>query len=106
MGHIYEFGNGVKQDPVKAAGLYRTAAEHDLVTAQLELGYLYRSGRGVPQDYFEAAKWFRKAAEQGHPIGENTIGYMYYCEKALAAIIDKQPTGSRKQQSRTMRRRR
>ena len=91
---------------MKAAGLYRKAAEHGLVTAQLELAHLYLSGKGVQRDYFEAARWFRLAAEQGNPIGENVSALCTFVVKASAAIIDKQPTGSRKRQSRTMRWRR
>ena len=73
-----EFGNGVHRDPEKAAELYRKAAEHGVVNAQLELAHLYQAGKGFQHDYFEAAKWYRRAAEQGHPVGENAIGVMYY----------------------------
>jgi len=82
LGHMYEGGNGVHRDPVKAAEFYSQAAEHGLVTAQIELAGLYLSGKGV-QDNFEAAKWFRRAAEQGHPVGENAIGYMYWSGKGV-----------------------
>jgi len=99
LGHIYEFGNGVKRDPEKAAGLSRTAAEHDLVTAQLELGYMSRTGKGVPQEYFEAAKWFRKPLSRGIQSARMLSAICTTAAKASDAIIKKQPTGFRKRHS-------
>lgn len=84
LGLMYEYGKGVRQNPVKAAELYRIAAEHGVAYAQLELASLYRIGKGVQQDYLEAARWFRRAAEQGNPTGENALGCMYFHGEGVA----------------------
>ena len=65
LGLRYMQGDGVPQDPAKAAALYRVAAERGSSVAQFHLGLAYRSGKGVEQDDAEANEWFRRAADQG-----------------------------------------
>ena len=72
------------------------------MTAQLELGYMNRTGKGVPQDYFEATKWFRKPLSRGIQSARMLSAICTTAAKASDAIIKMQPTGFRKQHSRTM----
>src|SRR5690349_14435704 len=65
LGVRYAEGNGVSQDYLKAAELYRKAADRGYAPAQYSLAYLYENGLGVTQDLAEALSWYRKAAEQG-----------------------------------------
>src|SRR3546814_8809251 len=52
-----QYGRGVERDLVKAAELYRAAAEQGLAEAQHNLGYLYERGLGVGRNPAEAAVW-------------------------------------------------
>jgi TPR repeat protein len=51
---------------VKAAQLFRKAAEAGSPEGQFEFGLCLRDGKGVPQDLAGAKDWFRKAAGAGH----------------------------------------
>jgi len=77
LGEMYEFGQGVKRDPVQAFDWYRKAADQGLVAAQHNLGRSYNFGTGVNQDFKVAERWYRKAAEQGHTQAMFFLGTMY-----------------------------
>ena len=62
---------------VKAAELYRQAAEGGQVNAQNNLGLLYEDGKGVKKDLAEAVKWYRKAADNGECNAMFNLGSMY-----------------------------
>jgi TPR repeat protein len=64
MGVLSLLGQGVPQDPRKAADWFEKAAAQDEPNSQVNLGVLYFQGTGVDKDYARAVKWFRKAAEQ------------------------------------------
>ncbi len=65
LGVMYEKGQGVAQDDVKAARWYRRAAEQGVAEAQSALGDAYHIGRGVMQNYIHAHMWFDLAAARG-----------------------------------------
>lgn len=73
----YAEADGVEQDAVQAASLYRRAAEAGNPAAQLALGMAYRDGVGVPQDDQEALGWIRKAAGAGNAGARFVLGIMY-----------------------------
>ena len=73
----YEYGNGVRQNQVRAAAWYRKAAEQGHVEAMYALGWMYDEGRGVPQDYERGFHFFKRAAELGHAGAEAEIGNSY-----------------------------
>lgn len=77
MGRIFETGDGVDENFVKAAKWYRKAAQQNIVQAQYHLGSLYASGLGVRQSYEKAIQCFRKAAAQGYTPAKNRLGVMY-----------------------------
>jgi CHAT domain-containing protein/TPR repeat protein len=77
LGGIYERGEGVPLDAVRAAEHYRVAADSGEPMAQLSLGQLYRDGTGVERNDVEAAAWLRRAAEQGQPNAALALGTAY-----------------------------
>ena len=67
---------GVKADPERAVGYYRSAAAEGYAQAQYGLGRAYTYGRGVEKDLGQAFKWFRKSAENNLGDGQFQVGYM------------------------------
>jgi len=61
----YRGGLIVAKDPLKAATLYRRAADQGSGVAQKVLGDLYAEGAGVPRDFASACAWWGRAAWQG-----------------------------------------
>jgi hypothetical protein len=61
---MYDKGQGVPQDFVEAAKLYRKAADQGDADAQYALGDMYGEGKGVPQNYVRAYTWYNLAASQ------------------------------------------
>ena len=80
---MYQNGEGVPQDPSRAASWYRRAAEQGDSMAQSNLGSIYRQGRGVPQNYAEATSWYRRAAEQGDIKAQHNLAIMYWEGKGV-----------------------
>jgi uncharacterized protein len=83
-GEQYFNGRAVDRDYVKAAEMYRRAADAGHAKAQASLGWMYLQGWGVSRDDTEAVKWFnkaadpiRKAAEQGEAEAQGYLGAMY-----------------------------
>jgi hypothetical protein len=71
---------GRTKDTVKAAAIYRKAAERGDASAQFNLAIMYDHGWGVHQDYSQSAVWYRKAAEQGFAAAQYNLG-VAYCEE-------------------------
>lgn len=65
LARLYSLGEVVRRNPIKAAELYRKAAERGNSDAQEELGMIYRIGEGVIRDDVEALKWLTLAAVGG-----------------------------------------
>ena len=63
LGFMYETGEGVPEDDVKAAQWYEKAAQQGEPNAQNNLGLLYAFGKGVRKDLVQAYFWFDIAAE-------------------------------------------
>jgi len=61
---MYELGEGVIQDYVKAAEWYQKAADQNYGQAQNSLGTLYHQGKGVAQDLVKAHMWYNLATTQ------------------------------------------
>jgi len=66
IGFMYANGNGVAQDPVKAAKWLHQAAERCDIDAQFTLGMFYAKGQGVEKNEAESLRWYRIAAAQDH----------------------------------------
>ena len=61
---MYENGRGVPKDYIKAAEVYKKAAEQGALYAQHNLGIAYREGRGVQRDPVLAYAWLNLATIQ------------------------------------------
>lgn len=78
LGQMYESGDGLPQDYVHAAALYRQAAIAGVAGAQNSLGDLYLIGAGVRLDYNESLRWYRMAAASGFGDALLNLAGMYY----------------------------
>jgi len=67
-----------RADLVKAASLYRRAAEQGHTDAETNLGAMYAQGRGVAPDGLEAVRWYRRAAEAGNVRAQYSLALMYH----------------------------
>jgi TPR repeat protein len=61
----YERGRGVAQDLVRAAALYRQAADKKIPAAFYHLGVMTADGRGLQRDLGEAMRLMARAARDG-----------------------------------------
>ncbi|KQT85907.1 peptidoglycan-binding protein [Aurantimonas sp. Leaf443] len=77
LGTLYEKGNGVAQDTVKARDWYLAAARSGNVRAMHNLAVLYATGVDGASDPQEAASWFRQAAEYGMTDSQYNLGILY-----------------------------
>jgi hypothetical protein len=64
-----ETGQGVPQDPARAAGLYQRACEGGELIGCTNVGLLYVTGVGLAPDTARAAGFFRVACEGGEQLG-------------------------------------
>ena len=66
LGLLYENGDGVPQDYVKAHEWYEKSAAQGEANAQFYLGMMSAFGRGGPLDLAQAHMWYSLAAGNGH----------------------------------------
>ncbi len=76
LGWMFAGGHGVKKDAVRAASLYREAAEAGSASARNNLGELYETGEGVTKDPGTAVGWYTRAAEQGYAPAQYNLARM------------------------------
>jgi endonuclease YncB( thermonuclease family) len=79
LASLYQFGEGVPRNSLRAATWYRHAAGEGDPVAAANLGALYAVGEGVPRDMTEAYVWFSIAAAGGNGWAE--------AERARAEIL-------------------
>lgn len=77
LGYMYENGEGVPQDYVKAVEWYSKAADQGDGDGQFNLGVMYKNGEGVSQDYSKAFELYSKAADQGNGDAQYNLGAIY-----------------------------
>jgi len=78
VGRMYEGGQGVAKDFVKAAVWYRKSAATGNHQAQLLLSLMFARGQGVPQDDKQGLAWLSKALEGAPPEKQRAMRMMYY----------------------------
>ncbi len=81
LGTIYDHGDGMERDPVRARFYYEIAAQKKFAPAIVSLGVLYETGVGVPQDPARAYELYRRAASFGDARAINKMGEL--TEKGL-----------------------
>ena len=88
LGLVYENGQGVPQDYVKAREWYEKAVAKDNAHAMSNLGILYENGYGVPQDYAKAREWYEKAAAKGEADANMRLERLLIHEAETAGRYD------------------
>jgi TPR repeat protein len=77
LGHMDEIGLGIPRDVTKAIGLYKKAAEQNIVAAEARLGELYLNGDLVTPDFSQARFYLEQAAYHADPRSAMLLGQMY-----------------------------
>ena len=77
LGHMNEIGLGIPRDVTKAIGLYKKAAEQNIVAAEARLGALYLNGDLVTPDFGQAKSYLERAAFHANPRSAMLLGEMY-----------------------------
>jgi TPR repeat protein len=74
LGYLVEGGKGVPQDDVRAAELYRRAAELGDKFAQFNLAVMIDQARGgLTRDVSQVIRWLRRAVKQGLGDGNHRL---------------------------------
>jgi membrane-associated protease RseP (regulator of RpoE activity) len=77
LGYMYNAGEGLPEDKVKAFYWYRKSAESGNVRAQYQVAGMYLDGLGIEKDTVQASVWYRKAAEAGDPDALYALATLY-----------------------------
>lgn len=95
IGKMYDYGEGLKANPVKAFECYLVAAREGNPNAQYSLGFMYETGLGCRKNTSEAYVWYALAAENGLANANQTkiglenkmsIGEIGYAKKRLTTL--------------------
>nr|WP_283808437.1 CHAT domain-containing protein [Bradyrhizobium sp. AS23.2] len=73
---MFRDGTGVAKDEARAVELYRRAADHGFVQAELDIAFMYVNGRGVERDMAQATAWFLKAAKANNGFAMMELGWL------------------------------
>lgn len=88
LASMYEKGEGVERDRVKAGELTRRAAELDYLLAMRAYAYaLENGGLGFERDPAAALDWFRRTAEAGDQVAMSRLKEAY-SEGQLGLPVD------------------
>ena len=71
------YASKVDNDWLKAAALYRKAADSGDAHAMVQLGSMYEDGKGLPSDIDEAVTLYRSAVEAGSSQGMYRLGLLF-----------------------------
>ncbi len=77
LGTLYERGQGVTADPVKAVHWYELSANQGNRKAMHNLAVSYAGGAGGKKNMSEAARWFAKAATLGLADSQFNLAVLY-----------------------------
>ena len=77
LGLLYNDGDEITRNFLKAATYFTLAAAQDYAPAQYSLGIKYEKGQGVPQSHSVAVAWYRRSAEQNHAGAQYRLGRMF-----------------------------
>ena len=69
VGLYYQYGYGLKQDKIAAAGWFNFAAQYDHPAALSNLGQCYEAGQGFKPNLKTAARIYADAAKLNDPFG-------------------------------------
>ena len=74
LADIYEDGEGVERNELRASNLYWWSAVLGDPYAQTVLANSYLTGKHIKKDETQALEWFRRSAEQGNPYAQYEVG--------------------------------
>jgi len=94
LGAMYDVGQGVPENPVKAFESFKQAARSDNPYAQYNLGNMYAEERGVKRNLEKATSWYRKAAEQDLAIAQYSLGLLYAAKQGATSPFADKPRES------------
>ena len=92
MAFMFEMGQGVPQNYIRACELYYSASRHNDVRAEFKMGVMHYHGFGTPIEYITARTFFTTAAEKGHAGAQYYLGLLY----ENGQKVDKIPTEAHK----------
>ena len=81
---LYNTGDGVAADPVKAAAWYKRAADLGSSAGMVNLGFMHQQGRGVERNDITAVALYKKAAAEGNPSGIHNLAAMLDSGRGVA----------------------
>jgi hypothetical protein len=67
MGTLYERGEGIEKDYLKAMGLYRKSCEQLDSLGCTRLAMLFEKGLGIEKDLASALQLYKEACKLGEP---------------------------------------
>lgn len=74
LADLYEEGEGIERNELRASNLYWWSAVLGDPYAQSILANAYAIGQGVKQSNEQALDWYKKSAEQGNPYAQYEVG--------------------------------
>ena len=77
MGLLYNDGNEITRNFLKAANYFALAAAEGYAPAQYSLAIKYEKSQGVPQIQNVAVAWYRRSAVQNHAGAQYRLGRMF-----------------------------
>jgi TPR repeat protein len=77
IGYMFDFHEGVAEDPETALSWYRKAAALGDAAAENNIGADYMSGDGVKKDITKALYWYKKSADGYNPQADENLGDLY-----------------------------
>ena len=85
LGRLYNQGEGVPKDKVRARQLWEQAAEAGNAEAPFMLGFLYFSGEGgVAENKAKTVELWEQAAEAGNADAQFMLGRLYHTGEGIA----------------------
>lgn len=85
LAKLYEIGDGVELDPMRALHWTERAAASGNVRAMHDLGFYYARGDAATLDETAAFRWFRQAAEFGLADSQYNLGILYQQGRGVSA---------------------
>lgn len=87
LAKLYESGDGVELDPMRALSWTERAAAGGNVRAMHDLGFYYARGDAATLDETAAFRWFRQAAEFGLADSQYNLGILYQQGRGVSADV-------------------
>lgn len=86
---MYEHGQGVDKDSMKAFRQFERSANLGNVTGQYNLGRLYEQGVNGARNTFEAVNWLKKAADQQYTLAMDYLARIYFHGRGVNRSYEK-----------------